>query len=336
MVFQHHMIKKTLGRFKRARYNRLRKARGLRVAKRRQATWRRRGAAAAGAAGYTSKRRMKYKKGGSSVPQNAYDVTATRIKTKYSLQNYVNKSALRMLPMSRYMLQGNMQVSSVKGYQNDAVHGLMSSTDLDAVAAADAKTNDPKEQWVIMGASLNYQVSNRTTLPVNLWVYDCICKQTNSINLETSWSDGLTDDAAGAFWLKSRQFMAPQQSRKFNQRWKIRSCKKYMLGAGGIMTYVQKWTGPRRVTRTLWENDTNIKGLTCSTLFVIMGTPVNDVGVVGVGEASVNVTYAGQITFKIPEANAPNIYNTSTGPIQVVTQNAVNAETDSTMVLALS
>ncbi len=231
-------------------------------------------------------------------------------------KRHVSLSGLNNLPMQSYLIDGYTPRGSLKGKQGVYNNSFFDQVDLNAISAGDTQIDEDKEVFYLMNGSRQFMITNASNSTAILTCYWCKCIRSTSTGPIADWDAGMADVQVDANWNSNRIFTKPNQSRVFNERWKINKVKKYTLGAGGMITLVDKWMHkPKRVSRTLWANELYVSGLTQTMLFVVHGIPLNDAGTVGFGESQLNIAFNGYYGYKILKDNVPKVKNISAPPV---------------------
>lgn len=179
-------------------------------------------------------------------------------------------------------------------------------------------------RMIIDRATTRYTMKNHTTIPIQVWIYDCVARRDDRENRDeerdvqldtdplTTWNTGLADEeinanipnqGSGDYTFPG---ITPFRSQRFCQWWHVRGVKKLTIDAGAHHIHTVKWRGPRVFNMALMRDLNLMRKTTYACLVVAKGGMVRDTSTpfrIGYGSAELDIITETQYKYQVAVSN---------------------------------
>lgn len=203
-------------------------------------------------------------------------------------------------------------------------------------------------------ATTRYTLKNHTTIPIQVWLYDCVARRDDRENRDeerdasldtdpiTLWNTGLLQETVASPGYPNAgpgnlEFpgVTPFRSQRFCEWWHVRKVKKITIDAGAHHIHTVNWRGPRVFKRSLMQDLNLMRKTTYALLVVAKGGLVRDTSTpfrIGYGTAELDIITETSYKFQVAVSNRTSYQYFSNLPTAMTAQGTVTEDYNVTTV----
>lgn len=165
---------------------------------------------------------------------------------------------------------------------------------------------------LVESATARYMMTNQDTGNVQVYIYDVVARLDTNISPDVAFQTGIADEGAAA---ATTVGATPFASEQFTTHFKILKCTTVILGQGQTHSHLVHYA-PNRMfsSERLTDNNKSLRGLTCYSLIVAHGLPMNDSVTntnVSTGAVNLDIVMTKQLKYSFVMDDTTNYYVTN-------------------------